>query len=118
MSRHLFCPLVLSDIFSFGATDSAAQVWTGGGGPRPGAVEISGGGTWIAGQELSDRDAILTPNPGAGFDEFELFTTQPTLKSAIGAQALIGYYVTRTFAIEGGVHYSRPTLSVRLAGDF
>ena len=118
MSRSHLRHAVLSLLIWAGATDVSAQVWAGAGGPRPGAVEISGGGTWFAGQELADRTAVLTPNSGTGSAAFELFTSESTLKPAFGAQALVGYYVTRAFAIEGGVQYSRPKLSVRLDGDF
>ena len=101
-----------------GAADAAAQVWVGRSGPRAGAFEISGGGTWSAGQDLAEGAATLTPNPGSGSASFELFQSEPTLKSVFGAQVLVGYYITRAFAIEGGMRYSRPTLSVRLSDDF
>jgi hypothetical protein len=101
-----------------GATEAAAQVWVGRSGPRAGAFEISGGGMWSAGQDLDERAATLTPNPGTGASSFDLFQSEPTLKPVIGAQALVGYYITRSIAIEGGMQYSRPTLSVRLTDDF
>lgn len=101
-----------------GAADAVAQVYVGGSGPRRGAVEISGGGMWSAGQDLSARPAVLTGNPAAGSSSLELFTSEPALEPVFGAQALVGVYVTRALAIEGGVQVSRPTLSVRLANDF
>jgi hypothetical protein len=101
-----------------GTTDAAAQLYVGSGGPRRGAVEISGGGIWSAGQDLASREALLTGNPGSGLNSVRLFTSEPSLDPVIGAQALVGVYVTRTLAIEGGVQYSRPTLSVRLGDDF
>lgn len=101
-----------------GAADAAAQVWVGSSGPRRGAVEISGGGMWSGGQEVAAGSALLTPNPGTGSTEFELFSTDPSLKAAFGAQALVGVYVTRALAIEGGLQLSRPSLSVRLGDDF
>lgn len=110
--------VVLSLVVVFGATDVSAQVWKGSAGPRPGAVEISGGGMWSAGQDLDDRAAVLTANPGTGSSAFELFTSEPTVKPVFGAQLLVGYYVTRAFAVEGGMQYSRPKLSVRLGEDF
>jgi hypothetical protein len=102
----------------FGAHEAAAQVWVGRSGPRAGAFEISAGGMWSAGHDLADRNATLTPNPGTGSSSFDLFQSDPTLKPVIGAQVLVGYYITRAFAIEGGMQYSRPTLSVRLSDDF
>lgn len=108
----LLCVLLLA------AGEADAQVWFGKSGPRAGAFEISGGGTWSAGQDLDPRAATLTPNPGTGSSSFELFGADPSLKPVFGAQALVGYYVTRAFAIEAGMHYSRPTLSVELSDDF
>lgn len=101
-----------------GAGDAYAQVWVGRSGPRAGAFEISGGGMWSAGQDLDPRAATLTPNPGTGSDSFELFGADPSIKPVFGAQALVGYYITRALAIEGGMQYSRPTLSVELSDDF
>lgn len=109
---------LLSVLVLVGTSDAAAQVWVGKGGPRRGAVEISGGGMWSAGQDLAERAATLTANPGTGSSSFELFSSKPTLKPALGAQAIVGIYLTRKFAIEGGVQFSRPTLSVRLGEDF
>ena len=60
----------------------------------------------------------MTGNPGAGSGSLELFTSEPSLEPVIGAQALIGVYLTRALAIEGGVQFSRPTLAVRLGDDF
>lgn len=101
-----------------GASDAAAQLYVGSGGPRRGAVEISGGGMWNAGQDLASRDAVLTVNPGSGLDRLRLFTSEPSLDPVVGALVLVGVYVTPALAIEGGVQYSRPTLSVRLGDDF
>lgn len=109
----LVCVLLL-----LGAGEAYAQVWVGKSGPRAGAFEISGGGMWAAGQDLDPRAATLTPNPGTGSTSFELFGADPSLDQVFGAQALVGYYITRAFAIEGGMQYSRPTLSVELSDDF
>jgi hypothetical protein len=118
MSRLcLTCGLLLAAVL-LGAGSAAAQGWVGRGGPRPGAIELSGGGTWSAGEDLGQRAATLTPNPGSGSSSFDLFQTDQKLKSVFGGKALVGYYITRAFAIEGGFHYSRPTLSVELSDDF
>jgi len=118
MSHRCFRYGLLWVLVLLGARDAAAQVWVGRSGPRAGAVEISAGGMWSAGQDLAERAAALTPNPGTGSSAFDLFRSEPTLEPVIGAQALVGYYITRAFAIEGGMQYSRPTLSVRLENDF
>lgn len=98
--------------------DATAQVWVGTGGPRRGAVEISGGGIWHAGQDLPAQAAVLTGNPAAGTGPLTLFNSEPSLEPVIGAQAMVGIYVTRALAIEGGLQFSRPTLSVELTDDF
>lgn len=111
--------VVVALLSGWQTAEAMAQVWVGSSGPRRGAVEISGGGIWTAGQDLSSGAAVLTGNPAAGGSgDFELFSSDPSLKAVIGAQALVGVYVTRTLAIEGGVQFSRPTLSVRLSDDF
>ena len=115
--RYLTCAL-LPVVVVLGATNAAAQTWVGRSGPRAGAVEISGGGTWSAGQDLGERAATLTPNPGSGSSSFDLFQTDQRLKPVFGAQALVGYYITRAFAIEGGIQYSRPKLSATFSDDF
>ncbi|MEX1128336.1 MAG: outer membrane beta-barrel protein [Vicinamibacterales bacterium] len=110
--------ILVATLLFGGTSDAVAQVYVGSGGPRRGAVEISGGGMWNAGQDLASRDAVLTGNPGAGLGTVDLFRSEPSLDPVIGAQALVGVYVTRALAIEGGVQFSRPTLSVRLGDDF
>lgn len=101
-----------------GAAEASAQLYVGSTGPRRGSVEISGGGMWSGGQDLASVPAVLTGNPAVGSGSLQLFTSEPSVEPVIGAQALVGVYLTRALAIEGGVQFSRPTLSVRLAADF
>ena len=96
----------------------AAQVFVGGTGPRPGSTEIAVGGVWNFGTDFGAADATLTPNPSGGQTSFDLFSTETKLRSAPGALLLVGVYVTRSLAVEGGVQYARPTLEVRLTDDF
>jgi hypothetical protein len=95
-----------------------AQVFLKGPRPRAGLVEVSGGGLWTAGQNLPSSPAVLTPNPGTGSNAFELFSSEPSLEPAFGGQGTVAVYLTRALAIEGGVQYSRPQLTVRLTDDF
>ena len=95
-----------------------AQVWVGATGPRPGSVEMAVGGGWNLGTDFGSADASLTPNPSGGAGSFDLFNTETKLRPAPGAQAFVGVYVTRTLAVEAGVHYARPTLEVRVTNDF
>ncbi len=57
----------------------------------------------------SQRD--LDAESGDRVELVRSFQSDPTLKPVLGAQALVGYYITRSFAIEGGMQYARPTLS-------
>jgi hypothetical protein len=94
-----------------------AQVFMGGAKPRPGTVEFTGGGSWLGGQDLPASAASLTVNPSGGLSSFDLFTSEPNLTPAFGAQGLLGVYITPSLSIEGGVHFSRPRLEVSLADD-
>lgn len=100
------------------ASDAEAQMWVATDVPRRGSVEISGGALWNAGQDLVARDAMLTPNPGAGLGSLELFSVDASLEPVIGAQATVGVYLTRSIAIEGGVRFARPQLEVSLRDDY
>lgn len=116
MRRTLLGAVVVLGLVA-GAPSAYAQVWVGGTGPRPGAVEASGGGFWSGGQSLSATAATLAVNPTSGLSSFELFEADPSLKPAIGVFGVVDVYVTRALAIEGGVHFSRPKLEVRLTND-
>ncbi len=102
-----------------GAWPAGAQVWIGRGGPGPrgGSVEFSGGVLWAQGFDLGSAAAVLTRNPTTGSTPFTLFNSDTQLDAAPGAQARLGVYLSRRISVEGGVQYSRPTLSTRLSGD-
>ena len=97
---------------------AAAQVFIKGPRPRPGSVEVSGGGLWTAGQNFPSSAAVLTGNPSTGNSSLDLFSSDPSLESAVGGQGTVAVYITRALAIEGGVQYSRPKLTVSLTDDF
>jgi hypothetical protein len=85
--------------------------------PRAGSWEFGGGLGLAGGFELGDSAAQLTRNPGTTSGPFDLFTTDSRLGAAPGAHARLGYYLTRAIAVEAGIRYARPVLSVRIAGD-
>ena len=99
------------------ASTASGQVYIGRDTPRKGSVEISGGGLFETGQDLDNLTATLTRNPSTGSGPFELFSAEASLRPALGLRARVGYYLSRTFSIEGGVQVSRPSLEVRLSGD-
>ena len=99
------------------AESAAAQVWVGSNTPRRGSWEIGAGAAWSAGFDLGDRAAQLTRNPGTGTGLFDQFATSSRVTSTIGGQARAGVYLSRSLAVEGGVQYLRPRLSIRVSGD-
>lgn len=114
MSR-VFLACVLSLVV---ASVADAQVFIGRDVPRRGSVEIGGAAVWAGAQDLPEQTASLTPNPGTGTGSFQLFSSEPTLDAAIGAQATVAYYLTPALALEGGFRFARPNLTVRLTDDF
>ena len=95
-----------------------AQVRIGRAVPHKGSVEVSGGGVFEGGKDLSDQDATLTRNPPTGTGPLELFRADASVEPAFGGQFRIGFYLSPAVAIEGGVQYSRPKLEVSLSNDF
>jgi hypothetical protein len=50
-------------------------------------------------------------------DKFDLFTSDSEVSGFPGVFARLGYYLSESVSIEGGMRYARPTLSVHLSGD-
>ena len=99
------------------APPAAAQVYIGRDVPRTGSFEVSGGVVWSPGFDLGTQTAELTRNPGTGTSGFELFTSETRTAGAAGVQARVSFYLTRAFAIEGGLQYAQPVLSSSLTSD-
>jgi hypothetical protein len=72
---------------------------------------------WQGGFDFGSTNAELTRNPSTGSGPFDLFTAGTKLGSGAGLQGRIGAYLTRSFAVEGGVRLTRPKLSVKLSAD-
>ncbi len=83
---------------------------------RGGAFEVSFSGLWLAPSSLGSTDANLTANDTQGSD-YRLFSASGDFASAFGVEGRVGYHLSRLFAIEGGVTYSRPGVSVTIAND-
>jgi hypothetical protein len=118
MRREWFRLLTLLALLSAAPALADAQVFIRGARPRAGSVEVSGGGLWTAGQSLPSSAAVLTGNPGAGDASFELFSADPSLEPSLGAIGTVAVYVTPRIAIEGGVQFARPKLTIALSDDF
>ena len=86
--------------------------------PRKGSIEVSGGGVYQGGKDLSNQAATLTRNPTTGTGPLQLFTADTSLEPVFGGQFRVGYYLSRAIAVEGGVQYARPRLEVSLSNDF
>jgi hypothetical protein len=86
--------------------------------PHTGSVEVSGGGIYQGGTDLSSQAATLTRNPITGSGSLELFQADTSLEPVFGAQFRIGYYLSSAVAIEGSVQFARPRLEVSLSDDF
>ena len=72
-------------------------------------MEISGGVELAAGHDFARRTAQLTSNTGTTGGTFDFFDVKGRIKTSYGLLARIGVYVTPVFAVEGGVHWLRPS---------
>jgi hypothetical protein len=86
--------------------------------PHAGTFEISGGGLWAGGYSFETALANETRNPSTGTEPLTLFQGEPRLDRGAGAEAHLGVYLSRRVSIEGGVQFSRQSLTVRTSGDF
>ena len=81
---------------------------------RGGTWEISGGGVFVGGFSFEQRTAELTSNAGGTFD---FFSTEGEIKPVAGVRAKVGFFVTPSLAVEGGVRFTRPVFEVAITGD-
>jgi hypothetical protein len=86
-------------------------------GLRSGSIEVDIGVVWQGGVPLGSVSAPLTPNQTSG-GSFDLFDTSSRIVEAPGFEARLGYHLTRTLEIEGGLRYSRPQIETEITGDF
>jgi hypothetical protein len=98
-----------------GLAASASAQGTGSASAR--RLEVSGGGAFVGGFDLRERDAVLTSNTGTLGEPFDFFSTDSRIKPAFGVLARIGFYVTASLAIEGGLRFTRPVHQVRITDD-
>lgn len=81
---------------------------------RARSVEIAPGAIWFSGVDLGTSTATLE-RPGGG--TFDLFSTETSLDSGIGAGAAVSFYVTPRVAVEAAFSYARPSMSTRVSAD-
>jgi hypothetical protein len=113
-----FVRIVIAAVMVWGASpDRASAQWLGRTAPHGGSREISGGASWTNGFGLGDASANETRNITAGTGAFTLFTTSSRVAPAAGADGRFGVYLTRTLAVEAGMHYARPHIRTLIAND-
>lgn len=102
-------------ILLHGVLGSAAAAQPAGQGVRH-RFEVSFGGLWIGGASLGSGVAELRANripPEA----FNLFTTDSRTEAAPGFDAKVGYWLTRSIAVEAGFARVQPELRTQIGGD-
>jgi hypothetical protein len=84
--------------------------------PREPRVELSAGGLFAGGYDLTSSSADIVRNePGGG--AYPVFDTDTRAESAPAFEARAGWRFAPRFTLEGGVLVGRPRLSSRLSGD-
>ena len=78
--------------------------------------EVSFGGLWIGGAALGSDVAELRANRVPA-DSFTLFTTDSRTEAAPGLDAKVGYWLTRSIAVEAGFVRVQPELRTRVGAD-
>jgi hypothetical protein len=85
--------------------------------PSRGSWEVSGGGVFVGGFDLGSATAELTSNTGTSGGPFTYFDTDNRVDPGTGFLGRIGFYLTRSLAIESGIRYTQPKLKARISGD-
>ncbi len=84
--------------------------------PREPRFELSAGGLFAGGYDLTGASANLVRNQSGGGD-FAIFNTDTRAESAPGFEVRAGWRLTPRFTVEGGLVVGRPRLASRLSGD-
>ena len=81
-------------------------------------IIVSGGITWNGSYDIGSATAQLRGNgSGASAPPFTLFTADSRVTSVTAPTVLFGFAVTPQVAIEGGVSFAHPRITVAIAGD-
>jgi hypothetical protein len=83
---------------------------------RPGSLDVSVSVLWLAPSSLGSREATLIANNQQGTD-FRFFDTSGEFDGSAGFEARAGYHFTRQLAVEGGLTYARPGITVTISDD-
>ena len=81
-------------------------------------VTVSGGLVWTSGYAIGDANATLRGNAvGPTAPPFTLFRAQSSVDGSAGVDARVGFAITRTLTVEGGLSYQQPGITTELSGD-
>jgi len=86
--------------------------------PHRGAIEVSGGFTWIGGSGLGSAAANETRNPSTGSAPLPLFQTSSRLSGAAGVDIRGGVYLTSRLFAGAVFEAAGPTLHTHINADF
>ena len=84
---------------------------------RPGSFEVSGSALYLGSSSLGSSTATLTPNQTGAGDRYTYFQTSAQMQTSAGFEARLAYNLTRMFAVEGGMTYSRPGVGLTVSSD-
>lgn len=81
-------------------------------------VTVAGGVSWTGGYPIGDVTAQLRGNAvGSSAPPFTLFRAESSIEAAAGAEARVGFAMSRSLTLEIGVSYQRPGLTTSLSQD-
>ena len=84
---------------------------------RPGSFEVSASALYLGSASLGSTTATLTPNQTGTADRYTYFQTNSQMQRSGGFEARLAYNLTRMFAVEGGMTYSRPGIGLTVSSD-
>lgn len=111
--RHTALAIVATVMVGVLPATSAAQSTPG---PRPRSFELSAAVIAIGPTDFGTSTARLVGNQTSG-PEITLFNSSNDLGVGLGLDGRLAFNITRAFAIEGGVVWTRATLESRITGD-
>jgi hypothetical protein len=81
-------------------------------------VTVSGGLVWTGGYAIGDATATLRGNAvGPTAPPFTLFRAESAVDGSAGVDGRVGFAITRTLTVEGGVSYQQPGITTELSDD-
>ncbi|MCA1586347.1 MAG: hypothetical protein LC791_16780 [Acidobacteria bacterium] len=81
-------------------------------------LTVAGGLVWSGDYAVGEQAALLRQNAtGSPPPSFTLFRTATSFESTIGVEGRVGFSLTPSIAVEGGVAWSRPHLAVAISDD-